>query len=55
MMHIRIFCREPDADESRQRHRVQAYFGSVVRVMQALIRYLGARYPVGQVVFYRSV
>jgi drug/metabolite transporter (DMT)-like permease len=24
-------------------------------VMQALIRYLGARYPVGQVVFYRSV
>ena len=24
-------------------------------VMQALIRYLGARYPVGQVVFYRSI
>jgi drug/metabolite transporter (DMT)-like permease len=24
-------------------------------VMQALIRYLGARYPIGQVVFYRSV
>ena len=24
-------------------------------MMQALIRYLGARYPIGQVVFYRSV
>jgi len=24
-------------------------------VMSALIRYLGARYPVGQVVFYRSL
>ena len=28
---------------------------ALIAVMQALIRYLGARYPVGQVVFYRSV
>src|SRR5262249_39859057 len=47
--------REHHADEHPQRHSFQVISAALFAVMSALIRQLGARYPVGQVVFYRSV
>ena len=45
---------EGRSHEHRQRHLLKLVSAVLFAVMSALIRYLGARYPIGEVVFFRS-